>query len=100
MGKGTLTTEKWYDEYTKGWRLYPHLIVRRNIKLKVWKCDYCGEEGNMDELGKIGCTERSNPCKWCGRAPLCTPDCMGIKIALSDPKVVVIGGKENLFEKC
>jgi len=84
---------KYYDKELKKWLLYPHLSMK-NTGNGIWKCDYCKETGKYNELSKIACTERPKPCKWCGESPLCARDCVGIRIALSDPKVYVIGNIE------
>ena len=88
--------ERWWDRHLKKWRLYPHLICD-NLWDGRYKCLYCGLEGDYNrELTKVSCTERKSPCPWCGGTPLCKPDCVGIRMLLSDPKVYVIG--DNPFE--
>ena len=89
--------ERWFDERAGEWKLYPHLsmakIRNRPGEYPLWRCRQCGVEGTMDELEIVSCTERRAKCIWCGEGPLCAPHCVGIALALSDPKVYVIGGE-------
>ena len=96
-----LTKEKWYDKDSNRWRLYPHMIMTPDNERQGWVCDYCHHFvpwGEPDKDGLVsadddvvGCTERHTPCPWCGSEPLCAPDCVGIRMILSDPKIYVIG---------
>ena len=95
-----LRSEKWFDKHTDKWEFYPHLTLLPNKLRKGWVCKYCGHFipfGKPDKDGMvscddgIGCTERPKPCKWCGESPLCAPDCVGMRMALSDDKLYVIG---------
>ena len=86
-----LKNELWYDEYSHKYRIYPHLICE-NLWDGRYRCVYCGLEGDYNKvLSKVGCTERKKPCLWCGQAPLCAPDCVGMRMLLSDPKAHLIG---------
>jgi len=86
----------WYDKHLKEWRLYPHLtMVRVKGKENVFKCAYCKRLGTVRQLERVSCPERPEPCKRCGETPLCAPDCVGVRMALSMPGVYVIG-KEKL----
>lgn len=71
-----LTQEKWWDKHSKKWRFYPHLVLVRN-KDGNSQCAYCGAVMRSDDkwvyTEEIGCTERTQPCKWCGESPLCAP---------------------------
>ena len=88
------TEEKWWDKYNKKWRYFPHLVCTNNREGKS-QCVHCGAVMRQDAewvyTEEIGCTERNPPCEWCGESPLCAPDCVGIRMALSDPEVHVIG---------
>jgi len=95
-----LQKELYYNKYTNKWCLYPHMILDPEPGNHGWRCLYCHELipwGEPDENGsiscesEIGCTERPKPCPWCGEQPLCAPDCVGIKMLLSDPKIYVCG---------
>ena len=94
------TKEKWFNKYFNRWELYPHMILDPEPENAGWRCLHCkvlipwGEpdkDGLVSSESPIGCTERHTPCKWCGEQPLCAPDCVGIRMLLSDPKVYVIG---------
>ena len=100
-----LTKEMWFNKHFNRWEIYPHMIMIPEPENKGWRCDYCKfliPWGEPDDYGcvstesLIGCTERKAPCKWCGEQPLCAPDCTGMRLLLSDPKVYVTG--ENPFE--
>ena len=88
-----LTTETWFDKHSGKEQLYPHLTLNRAVG--GWRCAFCKvlfpKIGNSKS---IGCTERTGPCTWCGEAPLCAPDCAGVRMALSDPKVHIAGEEE------
>ncbi|KKN50754.1 hypothetical protein LCGC14_0629240 [marine sediment metagenome] len=103
---GVMEQDKWWDKHSEKWRLYPHMIMEPSPEENGWRCDYCNELipwGEPDEDGMVscesdvGCTERKKPCKWCGESPLCAPDCVGIRMLFSDPKVYVAGA--NPFEE-
>ena len=91
-----LTKEKWWDKYLKEWRLYPHLC-ESPLGGDIWVCEYCHYIGTLEQLNDIGCTEHKKPCKWCGQTPLCAPECIGMRMLLSDDKVYVAG--DNPFEE-
>ncbi len=91
-----ITTKTWWDKYSNEHRPYPHLICH-NLRDGRYKCRHCGIEGEYNKINKTSCTERPKPCKWCGQTPLCAPDCVGIRMILSDPKVYVTGS--NPFEE-
>lgn len=63
----------------------PHTPNRR------WRCRYCQAEGTFDELNAVACSYVYPPCEYCGETPLCSRDCVGIAMALSDPDVKVVG---------
>lgn len=94
------TKEKWYDKRSKRWRLFPHMILFPDEERQGYECEYCHHLipwGEPDKDGlvlcedNVGCTERHTPCKWCGEEPLCAPDCVGIRMLLSEPKIYLIG---------
>jgi len=97
-----LRSERWWDKYCQKWRLYPHLILMpENGGLR---CDFCAlflppdQDGSvpLEQADGTGCTERKDACRWCGETPLCAPNCAGMRLLLSDPKVYVTG--ENPFQ--
>ncbi len=94
-----LKQEKWWDKRGQKWRFYPHLTCRNNKDGKS-QCVYCGEVMRQDDkwvyFEEISCTERKQPCQWCGESPLCAPNCVGIRMILSDPEVYVTG--DNPFD--
>ena len=55
----------------------------------IWKCNYCGATGTLEELDQIECSYNYPPCKWCGQT--CAPDCIGVRLALSDPNIYICG---------
>jgi len=78
--------ELWWGKYNHKHRPRPHLFRRR----------HCGIAGHCDKISEVSCTERKDPCPWCGQTPLCAPDCVAIRVLLSDSKAYVIGN--NPFE--
>ncbi len=94
-----LSQEKYWDKYNERWLFYPHGIIRPRPELNGSECWYCGQilpwdvdKDGMINIRPFGCVERHPPCKWCGEEPECAPDCVGIRMALSDPDVYVAGG--------
>ncbi len=66
----------------------PHLSVEATGPEgeRVWRCTRCGSEGDdIDEMMNepARCSVPVDPCKWCGQAPLCAPDCVGMAMILS-----------------
>ena len=92
-----MAEETWFDKRSGKQRLYPHLVLEPVgiCGNRCWKCVYCGAEDEYYKVRAIGCTERKAACQWCGEKPLCAPDCVGIRMALSGDNVHVIG--ENPF---
>ena len=95
-----LKQETWYDKYSGKERLYPHYSLMPENK--GLRCSYCkvffapGDDGFI-EIEGVGCTERGHQlCPWCGETPLCAPDCVGIRMLLSDTRVYLTG--DNPFE--
>jgi len=85
-------SDYWWDKHLGKFRLYPHLVMIP-IGGGIWECGDCKARGTLDELEGVGCpvSKDNPPCPWCGEAPLCAPDCVGIRMVLSDPKVYTIG---------
>ncbi len=63
---------------------------------ELWRCNYCGATGPLDDLQGKPCPYDHPPCKYCGQTPECALDCPGITAALARPDVYVIGGVERL----
>jgi len=56
------------------------------------RCDACGYTSAYENMYLLDCTTPDGtPCKDCGGAPYCEPDCAGIAAILSDPDVYVAG---------
>lgn len=92
--------EKYYDKYSGKWLLYPHLWRVKDTKTSGFRCKFCGyitlygepdKDGMVSPINNVGCTERPEPCEWCGGTPECEPDCVGMRMALSEPNIHVIG---------
>ena len=84
-------SEMYFDKVTGRNEPYPHGLVTKNWD-GTHTCDYCGLAGDYNDVLIVkACTERPEPCKWCGESPLCAEDCVGIMLALSDPSVYVAG---------
>ena len=60
-------------------------------KVGAWICDDCGAIGTMSELNGVACKKEHKPCKYCGCAPLCAPDCPGMMELLDSPDVHIAG---------
>ena len=58
---------------------------------RLWRCDYCGVEGLMDDVRAQACTYVYPPCTYCGQTPECAVDCRGVLDALGRSNVHVIG---------
>lgn len=94
------TTETWWDERLQKNRLYPHLWLTRvpneeghADEKRRWGCTYCRViRVDVNDFNKFGCTERKESCKWCGEKPLCAPDCLGVRMALSEGATEIVGG--------
>lgn len=66
-----------------------------------WKCGKCGKVGlwaEMDEPEALAtgaifkvCLYPYPACQWCGQTPLCAPDCVGIRMLLSDSRIYIAG---------
>lgn len=56
----------------------------------VWRCRYCGDEGTIEQLEGT-CTYDYPACQWCGQTPECAEDCVGIRLAFSDPDIHIAG---------
>jgi hypothetical protein len=56
----------------------------------------------MDELEAEDCTAPDPPpCEWCGRTPICAPDCMGIAVLLGmDAGAVITDQKPQQCDDC
>jgi len=73
----------------------PHNYLKKiDWEKLIWKCQYCGVIGTIEELDKIECSYQYPPCRWCGQTPICASDCIGIRIALSDPRIYIAGNKD------
>ncbi len=92
-----MAQETYWDEHTGKQMPYPHLYCLgdgngRDGVPQTHTCRFCGLSGDYnDVLMATSCTERPKPCLWCGEAPLCAEDCVGMALALSDPAVYAAG---------
>ena len=90
-----MNTEQYWDKRLEKWRYFPHLVM--TPEGEGLRCNYCDLYMPHDGDGFIsiekdqGCTERKPMCQWCGEGPLCAPDCVGIRMLFSDPKVYIVG---------
>lgn len=62
----------------------------REAPPRRWRCRYCGLTGTYDEVRAVACSHVYPPCKTCGQAPECAPNCLGVLDALGLPGVVVL----------
>jgi len=61
---------------------------------RIWRCDYCGQQGPITAMQTSQCSHSYNVCKHCGGSPdsnECKRDCPGIAAILADPSIHVIG---------
>ena len=96
-----MTSDRYWDKHIGKMMPYPHLYCLGdgngdNGIPQTHTCQFCGLSGDYNDVLMVtSCTERSAPCEWCGEAPLCSPDCVGVRMALSDPGVYVAGHDED-----
>lgn len=70
--------------------------IRKPGAPTVWRCMYCGWEGDINERN-TDCTHVYETCEHCGGSEdsnECKPDCPGIAAILARPDLYVIGGDE------
>ena len=72
--------------------------VRGEGAARVWRCEYCKQEGGILAMQKGNCPHVYEPCKHCGGSDdsnECRPDCSGIAAILADPSVYVVGDPKD-----